>query len=96
MGRILQLTPSYVLSLNRLRPPLNRAERLAVAGELRHIETDPLPAPEDFEALLNPPAVGTGMARKVRGYELWVLYRLDEPRVSLRELTARAPVRVDE
>jgi hypothetical protein len=60
--------------------------------ELRRIETEPLPGLEDFEALLNPPAVGTGMARKVQGYELWVLYRLDEPNVSLRELTARAPV----
>ena len=96
MGRILQLTSSYSLSLTRVRPPLRRSEMLAVARELQRLETDSLPGPEDFEALLNPPSVGTAMARKVRGFELWVLYQLDGPHVSLRELMARTPVRVDE
>jgi hypothetical protein len=94
VGRVLQLTPGYALSLSRIRPPLDARERRAIRDELQRLTADPLPGAEDYEALLSPPAVGAAMARQVLGFELWILYVLDGPHVSLRELAARRPVRV--
>jgi hypothetical protein len=65
-------------------------------AELRRLETDnPLPGPEDFEALLSPPAIGVAWARKVSSATLWVLYRLDSDVVSLQQLATRPPTPVD-
>jgi hypothetical protein len=96
VGRILQLTPGYALSFSRLKPPLKQAERSALRAELGRLEADPfLPQSEDFEALLSPPAVGVAWARRVRGYEMWVLYRVEHGGLaSLHELTDRTPTRV--
>ena len=96
MGRILQLTSSYALSVSRLRPPLKESERRALRAELRRLETDPiLPTAEDFEVLLLPPAVSVGWARKVQGFEMWVLYRVEHGGLaSLRELSDRQPTRI--
>lgn len=94
MGRVLQLTPGYALSFSRIRRPLDAKARRALRAELALLESEPAPFGDDYEALLSPPAVGVAWARRVRGVELWILFVVDGPHVSLRQLASREPVRV--
>jgi hypothetical protein len=95
VGRVLQLTPEYALSLRRVGL-LSPVQRRAVAGELRKLAAEAVPGPADYEALVSPPAIGVAWARKVTGFTLWVLYVLDEERISLRGIETRRPIDVDE
>ena len=93
MGRILQLIPTYGLSLKRVGP--GPRSRRALRAELSRLESGPLPGPGDFEAFLSLPAVGVAWARAVPDVELWVLYRISELHVSLWEVTEQEPMRAE-
>lgn len=64
MGRILQLTAGYALSMKQLSAPLTEAERRALQVAYRRWKRPALPA-DDFESLLSPPRAGVAWTRRV-------------------------------
>ena len=66
---------------------------LALARTIVALTRDELPGPGDVATMV--PPVVTLHARRVRGFNLWVLYRFDDLSVVAVLLTGKPPVPVD-
>lgn len=91
--RVLQLTPRYRASLQRLGIEAGSDRARAVAMVIRSIlDADVLPGADDSKCLM--PPTGVAYVRRAK-FNLWLWWKLDGDRILVVAVTAVPPVPLD-